>query len=97
MDKSPRMKRLLFSSLALLVLSAFSCSGNSKTSEGNDSNSRPSASKAEVQSTGKAIEVDSFAPPILKSEMQTEEDHQHGVPNQSGLDSVKNSYPKKRR
>lgn len=96
MDKSPRMKRLLFSSLALLVLSAFSCSGNSKTSKANETQSVSSASRSEVQSTTKVVENGSSAAPELKSEPQIEEVHQHGVPNQSGLDSVKNSYPKKR-
>lgn len=90
------MKRLLFSSLALLVLSAFSCSGKSKASKKNESQSASSSSRSEVQSSMKVVENDSIDAPELKSEPQIEEVHQHGVPNQSGLDSVKNSYPKKR-
>jgi hypothetical protein len=89
------MKRLLFSSLALLILSAFSCSGNSKASKASETQSVPSATRTDVQSTVKVVDVDS-ASPEHKSGSQVEEVHQHGVPNQNGLDSVKNSYPKKR-
>jgi len=71
---------------------AFSCSGNSKTNKAG----KTQAAKSEKQSTSIVLDKGSSSPIDSSFESRKEELPIHGVPEQDKLDSVKNSYPKKR-
>ena len=95
-DKSLRMKRLLFYSFISITLAFASCSGNGKASAGGNSTEPSSAERTEVLTTPKQAVQDSELNSPGSSEYNIEKVHEHSGPNQSGLDSVKNSYPKKK-
>ena len=101
MDKSPRMKKLLFSSILGLVLMGASCSDHESSQskekvETIDSSSsiQTSVNRTEIRSA-KKLENDSIAQESNEGNAPVKEVHNEGVPNPKALDSIKNSYPKK--
>ena len=87
------MKRLLFSSFLGLFLTSSSCSDQNQASPAGEEAQEMEARKTEVMSAPKVATDSLGARTVIETKTEV---HSPGVPDQHGLDSIKNSYPKKR-
>lgn len=97
MEQLPSMKRSLFSSVLAIVLMAASCGDAGNNEKETQGTQRPSAAKSTEVEAVKSNVQDETPTDTEGAEAQPKRVAPvHGTPDQGKLDSVKNSYPKKK-